>query len=207
MWKDDYHAGLWREDFEIQLLWATQDRSMPRTTPYIAPSWSWASTNRGIFYPGATEEAKVCLRIEEIEVIPTSSNPFGQAKSSTLKIACPPIVYGYPRKFTASEGGEDSLSDWSPPILGDLWYRFEVTYSGRLIYFLPVTEIETDDAVVINGLCIQPTGLEQGQFQRVGIFIANGPEEVKAIKDLGKKGISWLMKRFMQLWQVETTRI
>ncbi|ETS83956.1 hypothetical protein PFICI_05832 [Pestalotiopsis fici W106-1] len=44
----EYYAGLWEEDFHTQLLWVTyNEESSPKSRhgQYIAPSWSWASTN------------------------------------------------------------------------------------------------------------------------------------------------------------------
>ncbi|KAL4781290.1 heterokaryon incompatibility protein-domain-containing protein [Aspergillus varians] len=36
-------AGLWKEIFIIELLWRTKDPQSNKTSPYRAPSWSWAS--------------------------------------------------------------------------------------------------------------------------------------------------------------------
>jgi hypothetical protein len=40
---DQYMAGLWRSDIQIQLLWYTDDPSSKRSGDFRAPSWSWAS--------------------------------------------------------------------------------------------------------------------------------------------------------------------
>jgi hypothetical protein len=43
--RDQYVAGMWRKDLELQLCWYREHSSLPdqRVLPYRAPSWSWAS--------------------------------------------------------------------------------------------------------------------------------------------------------------------
>ncbi|CAG8973391.1 hypothetical protein HYALB_00000154 [Hymenoscyphus albidus] len=53
---DEYLAGMWRRDIELQLIWSYPSASylQPRMADYRGPSWSWASScprnNVGVFY-------------------------------------------------------------------------------------------------------------------------------------------------------------
>ena len=87
-----YIAGLWRENFEAQLLWYIDPSrnevptaaSYKRPTTYGAPSWSWLSVDgpislelRGIPY--------IVLEVIDIETELSNNNPFGTIKSGWIQ--------------------------------------------------------------------------------------------------------------------------
>ena len=46
---DEYIAGMWRDNLDVQLLWEVHpDDDNPASKEYIAPSWSWANSSRGV---------------------------------------------------------------------------------------------------------------------------------------------------------------
>ena len=50
--KNDYLAGIWRDDLSRGLLWTSHDRThASRYSQYIAPTWSWASVRGQIHFP------------------------------------------------------------------------------------------------------------------------------------------------------------
>lgn len=49
-----YQAGLWEEHFFPGLLWTKVGHGKPATTPYVAPSWSWAAVEGGPSSLGST---------------------------------------------------------------------------------------------------------------------------------------------------------
>jgi hypothetical protein len=58
---DEYLAGLWRGDLLRGLLWRTAELG-PRSTEYVAPSWSWASVDVSVKYDGLIgQEAAIGL--------------------------------------------------------------------------------------------------------------------------------------------------
>ncbi|KAL2021718.1 hypothetical protein VTK56DRAFT_6661 [Thermocarpiscus australiensis] len=155
----EYYAGLWQRDMPRQLLWATFDTGGPRQGPYAAPSWSWASAHRMIYFPAMGRYHPPRIRVDSVDLVPKmKDNPYGQVVSATLGLICLPMVRGYRRG-----------SGWHPAQLEKgLWEANEVSYSEGPVYFLTVLEALEGDEIV--GLCLEPTGLAAGQFQRVGMF-------------------------------------
>ncbi len=75
---EDYHAGLWAPNLELQLMW----RCWPpgrRSPDYRAPSWSWAAVDGNIFAKGGLDEVECLLAIEEAHTVPVA-DPFGAVK-------------------------------------------------------------------------------------------------------------------------------
>jgi Heterokaryon incompatibility protein (HET) len=53
---NDYHAGLWRYDLPVDLLWRMA-ASGTRVREYVAPSWSWASVNGEVYFNSSENRA------------------------------------------------------------------------------------------------------------------------------------------------------
>ncbi|UPX18738.1 uncharacterized protein EKO05_0009030 [Ascochyta rabiei] len=94
--KCGYVAGLWRTDFESQLLWFVEpafnqsDRifSNPATIPdnYYAPSFSWAAidvTGHGITYTTIANRS-LFIRVEDIAVETLTNNEFGLVSEARI---------------------------------------------------------------------------------------------------------------------------
>lgn len=85
--KDQYVAGLWKNDIVAGLLWYVWPCRPPGTT-YIAPSWSWAA-------PPAVwnfDPARRCfLKLDVIEVNTqlATSNPYGEISAAHLTVSGP----------------------------------------------------------------------------------------------------------------------
>ena len=104
----EYYAGLWERDLPRQLLWATFETGGLREAPYVAPSWSWASAHRMIYYPAMGDYHPPRIRVDSVKVVPRAEdNPHGQVASAALKLTCLPMLCGY------RQG-----SSWHPPSLG-----------------------------------------------------------------------------------------
>jgi hypothetical protein len=75
---DQYLAGLWRRDIELQLCWhkvGIGDRYKPK----IAPTWSWASTEAEVSYPKFGELNSQCLaHVALIDMPSSESTLFGK---------------------------------------------------------------------------------------------------------------------------------
>jgi hypothetical protein len=94
-----YIAGLWREEFPLNLLWRTKaDYYIKKTLvsrrhqSYYAPSWSWASVTGPFEYlalPGRDYSFDLDPGLDIIEVAcsPIGSNPYGPAQFSYLKVS------------------------------------------------------------------------------------------------------------------------
>ena len=92
----DYRAGLWLEDMHQGLLWTTPCTESRRTTPYVAPSWSWGSMNLAEYDDYWTDDILASpllhmARIRSVNVALLSEDPFGQIKAANLVMTGPSI--------------------------------------------------------------------------------------------------------------------
>ncbi|KAL2075041.1 hypothetical protein VTL71DRAFT_8821 [Oculimacula yallundae] len=97
---DEYFAGLWKTEFECQLLWRTL-HAIDRTTlsmDYVAPSWSWASIGREQWlwqYDVKTQDTlEFIVQLHDVTVETASSSHFGQVISGTIRLNCEHLRHG-----------------------------------------------------------------------------------------------------------------
>ena len=83
---DEYCAGLWRRDFPHTLCW---EPSLPCKEPsmYLAPSWSWASLETGVSYPGFSKHRKSHVELLEVKVSASGLNPLGRVKNGFIRLS------------------------------------------------------------------------------------------------------------------------
>ena len=83
----DYLAGLWRPHLSRLLLWCNYSPPKISRKSNVAPSWSWASTPAGTFFPPAHED---CLRDDRFQILAASvetlADPFGQVSGGKLLV-------------------------------------------------------------------------------------------------------------------------
>lgn len=91
--QDDYIAGMWRQSLEADLLWRVREPDPPRSvsSPYIAPSWSWASTSFELDYLWVHKlEARTPTVVAHVEGLQlqyaTEQNHFGALKGGRLRL-------------------------------------------------------------------------------------------------------------------------
>ena len=84
---DEYIAGLWRSTLPQSLLWHTK-RFKPGNLKYIAPSWSWLSTNCAVTLANRSDVMKKnsVAKILSISTEPEYQDPFGPVKSGVLEV-------------------------------------------------------------------------------------------------------------------------
>ena len=100
---DQYLAGLWRRNIGRQLCWRKHEPNGTHesdSTPYRAPSWSWASTdcpvtwrlwttnNASLIMPGQ----KIFIEILEFHAILAGSDEIGQIESAELQVKCGALI-------------------------------------------------------------------------------------------------------------------
>ena len=84
---DDYLAGIWRRHLRYGLIWQILDEKSTRSSAYIAPSWSWASTNGVVARkPLAEVEYEHAVEILRAEVVLAGPNRFGQVTSGYIEL-------------------------------------------------------------------------------------------------------------------------
>ena len=94
---DDYHAGLWRRDMLLGILWHAISINPAETTKSVrAPSWSWASVNCGVSYAHLLSAGADARRIPfsplvdmlDVSDPPTcEDHPFGVASKASLRMS------------------------------------------------------------------------------------------------------------------------
>jgi hypothetical protein len=89
---DTYVAGLWKGDLVRGILWHTsmsiEGGLQPRSLRYVAPTWSWASHQNQVTFPGSENLDDVC--IEDCSIILADNTfPFGDILDGQLKIRAP----------------------------------------------------------------------------------------------------------------------
>jgi hypothetical protein len=128
---DRYLAGLWEEDLYRSLIWNTQPEAKPsysqmldrlrHPSPYIAPSWSWASRNTLVFFEAWGDSmyyysAYLECDILETMVVPVGTSIFGELMGGYLDISG--NVYDGPRRLSfAKVGDQGDLPFISPKTL------------------------------------------------------------------------------------------
>ncbi|KAF7918450.1 uncharacterized protein EAE98_009693 [Botrytis deweyae] len=94
---DDYMAGMWRQSLENDLVWYV---SFPKREPsqpavYVAPSWSWTSTNSRVSMPGGsrvggwppTKSDECFASVEDVQLDYTfNENHHGSLRGGRLRL-------------------------------------------------------------------------------------------------------------------------
>ena len=85
---NDYHAGLWRYDLPVDLLWRMAAYGT-RVKEYVAPSWSWASVKGEVYFNSSENRAIIrkysLIEIRKVETSPISG-PFGPVASGSIQV-------------------------------------------------------------------------------------------------------------------------
>ncbi|PMD50972.1 HET-domain-containing protein [Hyaloscypha bicolor E] len=82
-----YLAGLWLEGLWYTLSWYRRERqSTERPKNYIAPSWSWAAINAGVFWL-MVPSGDIVKRVEIIDaMVDLVGDPFGQVSHGWIRV-------------------------------------------------------------------------------------------------------------------------
>jgi hypothetical protein len=174
-----YLAGLWYHQLLEQLLWHVKSHrsiTTPGPTPYIAPSWSWASTTSPIDYsPIRIAHRNISALSKLISASTTlSSAPFGAVTAGSIKVLGPlfkarlePTTYSstYKYKYYSTRLHVSSHQDRFYASLDN-----NHAHSGLKVFCLPLFILpwKMRSHVEIEGLLLVPT--LPGQYKRLGIF-------------------------------------
>lgn len=157
--QDDYIAGMWRKSLEADLLWRVREPDPPRSvsSPYIAPSWSWASTSVELDYLWVhTLEARppnVVARVEDLQLQHvTEKDHFGALKGGRLRLRGRLQSFQLPKAF---QSFPDPTNLTNEEVIG-VWKE---TWRGHGI-------------VVINN-----SALQSGPGQQFGLFLDRYPSK------------------------------
>ncbi|KAI0552459.1 heterokaryon incompatibility protein-domain-containing protein [Xylaria curta] len=191
-----YLAGLWRENLHSQLVWSVVDRiedihedeyHHTRPTQYLAPSWSWASTNRCVrFYAAYNDEVihKSTMLVDIVEArteLLVKDDEFGQVTGGTIKIEFTDIF-------------SDIVSFNSPevePRNRTIWWDYDIGQE-QTVYLLPIVFRDERYSVLSRntGLVLKEVSNAgtTPHFTRLGCFTITGDRAKvgNAVKDLSR---------------------
>lgn len=107
---DRYLAGLWEDTFKQDLLWnVSADHPPPRSQPWRAPTWSWASVDCKVNFMPHDKEGVFQFSVEEVSCTPAGPDPTGplSAGYAVLFGSLAPVSLLYP-----SPESEGSIYDF-----------------------------------------------------------------------------------------------
>ena len=86
--RSTYLAGLWRETLPLDLLWQVMPGAVHEGLTYdkngqIAPSWSWASLDRGVTW-NTLESPELLVEIVSAATTVNGANPFGEVAKGRI---------------------------------------------------------------------------------------------------------------------------
>ena len=172
--KDDYCAGLWKQNLAVEMTWfpSSSEGTKSRPEPYRAPSWSWACLD-GESSPSFCEDESTTeqlIRIIDCYVDTVTGDPFSVVTAASLTI-CGWLATVTLRLSPGSARG------WSIFLNGS-WYEdnmvfiaLDCTLPHLQLHCLPVI-LDNNQAPSWNLSCVLliATGVRRGQFQRAGIL-------------------------------------
>lgn len=86
----EYYAGIWSHSILQDLSWITSGSQQPGPKQYIAPTWSWASTDCPSLYPSLTGDtilaSDLLPQVLDISCTLKSSDPFGAVLAGHILI-------------------------------------------------------------------------------------------------------------------------
>ncbi|KAL2062919.1 hypothetical protein VTL71DRAFT_5991 [Oculimacula yallundae] len=184
--KDEYKAGFWMSNLLRQLCWFSRARNRSRISPYVAPTWSWASVDGEIewsSYSSTTTPSTVLPEILALSIISNTDNSFGQISAASLQLSCSYFIsvqlQGYSRD--AKNLRDVKLpSGESLPIR--LWLDTISSKDELHLYLLPIIRSDTANLSAsilswISGLILVRIGADEDEkYKRVGMFEVNESE-------------------------------
>ncbi|TVY45647.1 hypothetical protein LOCC1_G002705 [Lachnellula occidentalis] len=186
---DQYLAGLWRKDIELQLLWCQQSpgRRLLSGSEYRAPSWSWASVDEKgfVYYSPKVEGTKYVYHAHVLDanVVPAGKELFGGLVGGELRMSYSVMLAGEMNRIQGGYWDGMDLSYYevdinSPGDNSDKKETFRIypdsdELDGRDVYLLPVLETLGTGKYNkrnLKGLVVLPTGGKKGEYSRAGFF-------------------------------------
>ncbi|KAE8440753.1 hypothetical protein EG329_006612 [Mollisiaceae sp. DMI_Dod_QoI] len=182
----EYVAGMWREDLERQLCWTTTSRSAKPQDQYMAPSWSWASTAHPIQAAAKYKDIRdpLVAKVLDVKISLAGSNPIGEIRRGVLKLQCRGLFHGI------VAGQTPTLIRFGKYFMRRISFCDYLEVEKIPCYYLP---IRRDDSGGFEGLIVKPTYQAQGEYKRIGCFVAQyhkkGGKKIQAKGDVD--ALSW----------------
>lgn len=168
-----YIAGLWREALVYQMGWYIEDYPLlARPEGNRAPTWSWASVDGKVRFPGDPPDTTGISYLSAIFGDPKvecfGEDQIGAVPLPDLQIKCGPLLVGSSSETTSSfEMSSSSFSHWYPHMDAEPRHVNEATYLMPLFH---TPHCVPDSNPLLHGLILKRAGKERGRYSRVGLF-------------------------------------
>jgi hypothetical protein len=171
---DEYLAGMWLKDLDIQLLWQTSyPADILESDEYVAPSWSWVCLGCYIWWtPSARSlgddshlrSSVRYIRIESVRItLVDPAQPLGAVTDGELRIS-----FDAKTKDCCFAGRYDPT--WTRISWDDPRRRRSVFFQLRVV---------RDEDNVSEGIIIEKVSdVRHATFRRIGIFSSRGSPEL-----------------------------
>lgn len=175
--RDEYIAGMWREDLVHQLCWSIgrfgtglSHKGGRLISSYVAPSWSWASNAEEIIYfdPTIWEVTETYVQSEDVAIVLASPDyHLGEILSAKLRLS-----FKYLKEITVIQWPSSGVN--ASVKLGEHFTKWGIAFDsekGRgeqkkfLAFYLPVFAIRNGPPY---GLLLEKTGGQKGEYRRIG---------------------------------------
>ncbi|KAH8586961.1 heterokaryon incompatibility protein-domain-containing protein [Bisporella sp. PMI_857] len=169
----DYLAGLWRMNLIPELCWYMQQRRT-QSKVYRAPSWSWASLDgkTSVIKISAEDSGLQIAETLEASVEPLGSDPTGALKSGSIRLQGPLMTIEF--RWKNDSHRLDYYGDWK---INGRWTEENLVYKDhsethRNLHCMPLLWPKRNlrREKMACSLILQPTGVQKGQFRRVGFM-------------------------------------
>jgi hypothetical protein len=177
--KDQYLAGLWSRQMEIQLCWIAESRWEPRPKTYRAPSWSWASLDCACHYNylKLLHCSTLYAHVLDAHVVPSGLNSFGQVCAGVLKLGFTAMLQGELR--TTKQFSKDGYHYWKTSVT--------ITFSSGHLSLNAMPDCMEDENGMVFILPIisvaMKTARSDAQRSSFTAIYDNPIQEVKVAKD------------------------
>ena len=187
--KDDYFAGMWRQNLEKQLCWRTDKNFWgydiyrdTRSTEYLAPSWSWASIESHVQFrsmmwePVWDEGAKTQIHVLSIKtILENEDNPLGPVRGGNLRLAVSKLACGLEITDRNSKEFGYIVSPNNTTILADNDMHWDFPKEARgMLYLLPILHIPEKTPphrTFEEGIILEATDqFKRGEYKRIGYY-------------------------------------
>ncbi|KAK0110113.1 hypothetical protein ONS95_002768 [Cadophora gregata] len=182
---DFYAAGLWLSSFPWGLLWRVESTEVvPRSSAYLAPTWSWASNLEAVSFlcdeVGLEDLYEPQAEFLKIEVaVESDANPFGAVANGSIRVrgSLSKVYWSIAREADLSNCVENEIKLRGDDFSGELFTSWSFRDAKELE--LPSEEngyipayllvlVSDEEITKIAGLALRK--LDDGQYSRLGIF-------------------------------------
>ena len=184
---DEYVAGMWRQNLEMQLPWYTYTPA-PRLSPYAAPSWSWASSRSQIHFLASQQphQQKLLATVQDYKAECVSPDLFGELRSANLRLCCEYLVCAIIKNCELYPSVD---IDGKPCGIDAKFDCLDIEKEKSIeAYILPIVAGSGEPIFeFLFGVLVVPTGKAKGQYQRIGQFGLIGEERKRAFSAFFKQ--------------------